>query len=253
MGRYSFPNPFTLSKTKPELTFAIINNFFNKEFAQNDRILWKMFWTNFFFFLILANEWITKKISCPLLRFNNSIASQFPHQKHLDIFLDARITFEEYLKVITTKVNKTIGLLRKLQKTLPRLVLMPIYKAFVRPHLDYGDINYDEAYNETFHQKLEFIQYSACLVLSGAIRGSSREKLYHELGLESLQCRRWYRKLCLYYKIFKENKPVYLSNLIPTKKSNYSTRNTDKITPFHPKHNFFKKIFFHPLLLTGTN
>ena len=111
----------------------------------------------------------TKKICHPLLRFNNSIASQFPHQKHLDIFLDARITFEEYLKVITTKVNKTIGLLRKLQKTLPRLVLMPIYKAFVRPHLDYGDINYDEAYNETFHQKLEFIQYSACLVLSGAI------------------------------------------------------------------------------------
>ena len=94
------------------------------------------------------------------------------------------------MKVITTKVNKTIGLLRKLQKTLPRPVLMTMCKAFVRPHLDYGDIIYDEAYNETFHQKLESIQYYACLALSGAIRGSSKEKLYHELGLESLQCRR---------------------------------------------------------------
>ena len=65
---------------------------------------------------------------------------------------------------------------------------MTMYKAFVRPHLDYGDIIYDEAYNETFHQKLESIQYYACLALSGAIRGSSKEKLYHELGLESLQC-----------------------------------------------------------------
>ena len=53
-----------------------------------------------------------------------------------------------------------------------------MYKGFVIPHLDYGDLIYDEAYNETFHQKLESIQYNACLALSGAIRGSSREKLY---------------------------------------------------------------------------
>ena len=78
----------------------------------------------------------------------------------------------------------------------------------------------------------------------GAIRGSSRDKIYHELGLESLQCRRWYRKLCLFYKIFKENKSVYLFNLIPSKNSNYNTRNAHKITPFHAKHSFFKNSFF---------
>ena len=84
------------------------------------------------------------------------------------------------MKIITTKLNKAIGLLQKLQKTLLRLVLITKYKAFVRSHLDYGDMIYDEVYNETFHQKLESIQYNACLALSGAIRGSSREKLYHE-------------------------------------------------------------------------
>ena len=57
----------------------------------------------------------TKKICHPLLRFNNSIVSQSPYQKHLGIFLDARFTFEGHLKVITTKVNKTIGLFWKLQ------------------------------------------------------------------------------------------------------------------------------------------
>ena len=118
-----------------------------------------------------------------------------------------------------------------------------MYKAFVRPHLDYGDIIYDEAFNETFHQKLESIQYSACVALSEAIRGSSREKIYHQLGMESLQCWRWYRKRCLFYKIFKENKPVYLFNLIPIKNSNYNARNTDKTTIFHSKQNFFKKYF----------
>ena len=131
-----------------------------------------------------------------------------------------------------------------MQKLLPRAVLMTMYKAFVRPHLDYGDIIYDEAYNKTFDQKLESIQYNACLALLGAIRGSSREKLYHELCLESLHCRHWYRKLCLFYKIFKENKPVYLSNLTTSTNSNYNTRNTDKITPLRTKHTFFKNSFF---------
>ena len=87
------------------------------------------------------------------------------------------------MKVITTKVNQAIGLLQKLQKILLRLVLITKYKAFVRSHLDYGDMIYDEVYNEIFHQKLESIQYNACLALSRAIRGSLREKLYHELGL----------------------------------------------------------------------
>ena len=90
------------------------------------------------------------------------------------------------------KVNKTIGLLRKLQNILPREPLLTIYKSFVRPHLDYRDVIYDQHYNNSFHQKLESIPYNAAvLALTGAIRGSSREILYQELGLESLKQRRW--------------------------------------------------------------
>ena len=90
-------------------------------------------------------------------------------------------------------------------------------------------------------KKLESIQvYNACLAPSGAIRGSLRKKLFQE----SLQRWCWYRKICLFYKIFKENKPVYLLNLIPIKNSNYKTRNTDKIALFNNKHNFFQNSFF---------
>ena len=112
---------------------------------------------------------------------------------------------------------------------------------------------YDEAYNKIFHQKIEPIQYNACLALLGAIRGSSK-KNYHELGSESLQHRHWYRKLCLFYKIFREDKHNYLFNITPTK--NWI------ITPeihikFHIKHNFFKFFFFfsffHSMLLNGTS
>ena len=96
-------------------------------------------------------------ISHPLLCFNESTFLKIPYQKHLGIFLCALLTFEEHLKVITTKVNKTMGVLGKLQKKLPRAVLMTICKTFVRPHLDYGDIISDEACNKVFHQKLRSI------------------------------------------------------------------------------------------------
>ena len=70
---------------------------------------------------------------------------------------------------------------------LPRITLVTIYKAFVRPYLDYGDILYDKAFVNSFHDRLEVIQYNTCLAIMGAIRGLSREKLYQELGLESLR------------------------------------------------------------------
>ena len=119
-------------------------------------------------------------------------------QKHLGMFLDTNLDFQKHRKSILSKVNKTIGLLRKPHHILPRSPLLTIYKSFIRPHLDYGDIIYDQAYNASFHQKLDSIQYNAALAITGAIRGTSKEKLYDELGLETLEKRRWYRKLCCF-------------------------------------------------------
>ena len=121
--------------------------------------------------------------------FNNAIVSQSNSQKHSGVTLDLKSTFEERILNALKKINRTIGLLRKLQSVLPRITLVIIYKAFVRPNLDYGDILYDQTFNSSFHDRLESIQYNACLAITEAIRGTSREKLYPELGLEHLRLR----------------------------------------------------------------
>ena len=51
-----------------------------------------------------------------------------------------------------SKAMKAIGVIQKLNKTLPRHSLITIYKSFVRPHLDYGDMIYDQPNNESFTQ-----------------------------------------------------------------------------------------------------
>ena len=110
--------------------------------------------------------------------FNNKSVKQVPSQKHLGMILDTKLNFQEHLKNILNKVNKTIRLLRKLQTILPRGPLLTICKSFIRPDLGYGDVIYDQHYNNPFQQKLELIKYNAAIAMKGAIRGSSRERLY---------------------------------------------------------------------------
>ena len=64
---------------------------------------------------------------------------------------------------------------------------------------------------KSLHQKLESLQYNVCLLITGARRSSSREKLYQKLGFESLQQQLWYSRLCSFYKVFKNESPRYFS------------------------------------------
>ena len=88
--------------------------------------------------------------------------------------------------------------------------------------------------------KLESYQYKAALATTGGIKGSSTQKLYQKLGIEHLRS----RQLCILYKIIKSKSRPYLFNLIPSSSRLYTTRNSDNITLFKVRHNFFKNSFF---------
>ena len=70
---------------------------------------------------------------------------------------------------------------------MPWKSLMIIYKDFLRPLIDYGDIIYDQPQNESLCEKLESVQYKATLTITGAVQGTSCDKIYQELELESLK------------------------------------------------------------------
>ena len=77
-----------------------------------------------------------KKMPHPSLLFNNNNVLQISSQKHLGVTLHVKWTFDEYLSNILNKVNKTRGLIRKLQHLLSMSTLITISGAFLRPHLD---------------------------------------------------------------------------------------------------------------------
>ena len=86
----------------------------------------------------------------------------------------------------------------------------------MRPLLDYGDVAYDYPGNASFAQKFESVHYNASLAITGCFRGTSRDKLYFEFGLESLADRLFYRRLIAFYKIVNKKAPRYLMDFLPT-------------------------------------
>ena len=122
--------------------------------------------------------------------------------------------------------------------------MLTIYKSFVRPHLEYGDIIYDQPQNASFCNKLESTQYNAALAITVVIRGTSKTKLYKELGLGFLKSRRWFRRLCTFYKIRTYNIPLYLADLLPKGTHSYNTHNSEDITTFQSRTDTFKFSFF---------
>ena len=133
-----------------------------------------------------------------------------------------------------------MGLIWRLSVNLPR-------NAFVRPHLDCGDILYDKPSNDNFQSKMEKVQYGACLVITGQIQGTSRERLSNELGLHSLVKRRWHNKLVFFYKFFNRLLPDYLYSYLdfPSQES-YVLRSSSasiiRLLPMRTKS--FKGTFF---------
>ena len=165
----------------------------------------------------------------PKLAFNANQVQQCSSQKHLGLFLDTKLGFNKHLDKKINKCNKIIGMMKKLSPLVFRQSLLTIYKSFVRPILDYADIIYDKTHKGSFIEKTERVQCNACLVITGAFKGTSRQRLHQELGLESLKDRRWHRKLCFFYKIVKGLSPKYLTSYLQLHSNPiYQTKSTGK-------------------------
>ena len=74
-------------------------------------------------------------------------------------------------------------------------------------------------------EKVEKIQYQAALAVTGAWQGSSRSKLYEELGWETLSERRW---RILHLQNIVSNRTHYLKDKLPRpRKPLYSQNNNN--------------------------
>ena len=80
-----------------------------------------------------------------------------------------------------------------------------------------------------------------------------KKRKHQELGLESLERRRWFSKLCFFFKTFENKSPDYLFRIIPQRRSSYITRNSDEISLFKAKNYFHKNLFYPSATIEWNN
>ena len=91
---------------------------------------------------------------------------------------------------------------------------------------------------------LEKTQYNAALAITGTWKGTNTDKIYEELGWESLHNRRFSRRLIMLYKILHNLTPTYLKTPIPQSQHNYALRRNLMIPPIPCRIDKYKSSFY---------
>ena len=167
-----------------------------------------------------------KKVSSnhPQLIFNGTAVVKVNEQKHFYVLSSSQAyLLKNILMKKSSRLRKILDYLNTFfYLFLPLKTLDQMYKTLVRSHLDYCDVIYHNP--SIFHQpplcmtlnslmeKVEKIQYPAALAITGAWQGSSRSKIYDELGWETLSDRRYCRRVLQIHKITNNNTISYLKD-----------------------------------------
>ena len=127
-----------------------------------------------------------------------------------------------------------------------------IYKSFIRPHLDYGNIVYDQAFNESVHKNLESIRYNAPIEIHKRYMEQQEIhlwKTFSRIRLRILKIEIFVKKIMFIYKLFHKKYPSYLFQLIPPNNNVYVTRSSqsNKISSFDQTY-FFQRLLFSAVI-----
>ena len=180
------------------------------------------------------------------LYFENSLLIPCESHKHLGITLQPDCKWEGHINDILSRCLNLTSCLRSFKYRLNRKTLDIMYRSFILPVLDYGDVIYNNC-TDLLSIKLEEIQLDALRTISGSVRGTSHVKLYQETGFVALKERRKRHKMLLFFKFVNNMLPEHINrkfpNLISETNPYHRRRPNDRNIPFS-RTELYKNSFF---------
>ena len=59
------------------------------------------------------------------------------HVRYLGVLIDENLSFRHHIASVETKLSRNLGILRKLSHHFPKKILILIYNAVIKPHIQY--------------------------------------------------------------------------------------------------------------------
>ncbi|MEW8546433.1 MAG: reverse transcriptase domain-containing protein, partial [Candidatus Thiodiazotropha sp.] len=188
----------------------------------------------------------SNQLQHPPLFMNNIQLNESETHKHLGITLSRSCTWSSHIDNIAEKAWFRLNLMRGLKFKISRKSLEQMYISFIRPLLEYCDSVWDNASSESKKQ-LDAIHIEAARTITGATKLCGIDRLFSDLGWESLQSRRDKHKLVIFYKIMNGLTPSYLSDLVPPfirDATHYNLRNSNHTQTLHANTNLYFNSYF---------
>ena len=166
--------------------------------------------------------------------------------KFLGCIINDHLTWDDHIAYLSSKVSRSINLLRRLSWFLPRHVLKTSYSAYILPSFDYCNVVWHSC-SAKLVSKLELLQNYAGRIILKEPRSSSATTIRKTLGWSTLYSRRELHTAIQTFKSLNDMDPGYLAPLLTPSSSihNHHTRasTTDLLHLPRVSTNFGKKSF----------
>jgi hypothetical protein len=130
----------------------------------------------------------------PDLFYEGKKIAMVSQHTHLGITLSSTLSWKAHILKVYEKACQRLNMLKGLKYKLNRETLDTLYKSLVRPVMEYADVLWDGCMDGE-SDLLEFVQYESAKVVTGVMKGTSRNYLMKETGCEDMKLRRCIHKL----------------------------------------------------------
>ena len=144
----------------------------------------------------------------PSLHINNHFIDRVKDFNFLGITIDQHMSWDAHLNKISSKISRTIGILSRLKKFLPREILLMIYNALIVPHIQYGILCWGHKYNRIWK-----LQKRALRFITRSKYNAHTDPLHKILNCLNVPDIYKLNTLKFYYKIENDKIPHYFKDM----------------------------------------